>query len=186
MPRLMAGDSQRIKRAGAKTLNALAFDSLPEITEHASRELDIRGNARRALGMRVAKRAVPQSLIALVASDRGWLFYHINEGRRGSKDSTLTSKGTRWLMAPIYEKAFTKRGRLKASYAKRSYIAGSGRSALLIYRPRRGDAIPIATLGRSFRYHKELSPEEVVEDVMRRKGARLFRIFMDKETRRAR
>lgn len=186
MPRFIASDGQRIRRAGAKTLNALAFDSLPEIVQHASRRLKIRTNARRALGMRVAKRATPTSLVSLVATDRGWLFFHLNEGRRTAKDSTLTSRGTRWLMAPIEDRAFTKKGRLKRSYARRAFVAGSGRTALLVYRPRRGDAIPIATLGRSFRHHKELSPEEVVDDIIRRKGGRLFRIFMDKEIRRAR
>lgn len=176
LPLIMAAEPKKIERAAAKTINALAFDSLPEIVEHASRALDIQRNAKRALGFQVAKRARNSSPVALVATKRGWLFYHVGSGTR-KPSGGLSHKGVRYLMFPVLDAAFTKRGRLRKAVARKSFVMARGRGGVLARRDR-GKIEVLAVLGRQFSHRKALSPEDVISQMMRAKGGRLFRIFM--------
>lgn len=188
LPKIIAASPRRIDRAAAKTLTGLAFDSIPIIVDRAQEALDFQLNARRALGMRVIRKARPDSLQAEVGTGRGWLYYHLNSGTRRPAQG-FPWKGRRWLIYPLREEFVVKRGRrrghLKAAIMRRSFVMPTRSGAVMAWRPRRGAEMEIvAILSQSFRHRVALSPEQVIAELMKSKGRRLFRLFLEKERAR--
>ncbi len=173
----ITADERAIKRASQWTLNTLAFDSQKAITENAESELDFRNNAKRALGFRI-KKAKLNNLQAEIYSNRGWLYYHINEGTRHAT-SGLTHKGVNYLVIPIKDSpAFTKTKKLKKGFAKKAYIAKlrGRRGAMMFVRKRKGQrSIAIAYLSPQAKYKEEIDPKQTIKEQSDEKFIRLLR-----------
>ena len=183
MPRLMAAEPEKIKRAAAKTLTSLAFDSIPEIVERAKTQLSFSLNARRALGLHVSQKARPDNLVAIVQTNRGWLYYHLETGERSAING-FRWKGRRYLVYPLDKKFVTRRGRIYKRYLKRSFVLPTRYGALLAHRPKGEQIEPIAILSLKFKHKKVLAPEKVINELIEQKGTRLFRLFLAKQKAR--
>lgn len=174
LPKVMRTSAKGVKTASRNTLNDLAFKARKEITKQAKSDMDISGQANNALGFRVNK-ANYGNLAAEIYTTRGWLYYHLHEGKRQAK-SGFVWKGQRWIILPIDEKAFTPKGKLKKGYAKNAFVIPRGDKPLLAYRNRRGkkSTTIIASLNRRVEYHEDTEPERVIQQVMRKHGRRLL------------
>lgn len=174
LPKLLRASAQGVKTATRNTLNDTAFLARKEITTQAKSDMRISGNANNALGFRVNK-ANYGRLVAEIYTTRGWLYYHLDEGRRQAK-SGFVWKGQRWIILPIDEKAFTPKGKLKKGYAKNAFVIPRRDKPLLAYRNRRGkkSTTIIASLNKAVKYHTDTNPERVIQHVMRKHGRRIL------------
>ena len=184
MPALIREEKPKIARAAAKTLNAIAFDSLPEIVDSAKRNLDIKGNPRAALGMRVGARARANRLEANIVSKRGWLYYHLNSGKRRAEQGILW-RGKRYLMWIIRDEFKTRRGRLRKNLLKKAFILDTESNVILVRRFH-GQIQVLAVLSTDFNFNVEIFPEKDINRIIAQKGGRLFRLFLEKERARGR
>lgn len=182
IPKIILKEPQRIRRAMAKTLNTIAFDSLPEITDRAKKDMNFRRDARRAMGFRVSPKATPTNIEAHIWSDRGRLAYHIDDGRR-SADDGWKFNGRSFILVPVEKKAFTAKGRLKSGFRKGIYIVPDGTDALIFYRARRGDrrSTLIGVLKPQVKYNEDTRPDRVINNVFIKKANRLFNFYLDRE-----
>lgn len=182
IPKIIAKEPKKIKRAMVKTLNTVAFDSLPEITKRAKKDMDFRKDARRALGYRVDKARPYGTIEAKVWTNRGWLAYHLEDGQRKPSDGWRFN-GKRYILVPIEKDAFTVKGRLKSGFKRGIYIVPDGSEALMFYRARRGDrrSTLIGVLKPEVKYNEDTEPDRVINRVFREKAARLFNYYLDQE-----
>lgn len=142
--------------------------------------MDISGNANNALGFRV-KKANYGSLVAEIYTTRGWLYYHLNDGKRQAKSGFIW-KGQSWIIVPIEENAFTRRGKLKSGFAKRAFVIPRGSKPLLAYRNKRGkkSLTIIASLNKRVKHNEDTDPERVIQKIMRSQGRRILLAQLDK------
>lgn len=176
----MKASAKGIQTATRNTLNDLAFIARKEVTQQANADMNISGNANRALGFRVNK-ASYERLVAEIYTNRGWLYYHLNEGERQAK-SGFVWRGQNWIIVPIVEKAFTRRGKLKQGFAKNLFVIPRVRKPLLAYRNRRGQKATtiIASLNKRVQHSEDTNPEKVIQKVMKRHGKRILLAQLDK------
>lgn len=180
-PALIKKDSKAINRAAVKTLNTMGFDAQKDIVKQAEKDMEFGGNARRAMGMTVDK-AKSAKLEVTVFTKRGWLAFHLDEGKRSSNRG-FRFNGRSFILVPIEEAAFTKRGSLRAKFKNKLHIIPYGRNALVFFRPKRGnrDAILIGTLQPEVRYHEDTEPDKVVNNVFQKKAHRLFKFYLNQQ-----
>lgn len=158
-----------MKTAGRNTINDLAFIARRKVTRQANADMDISGNAKRALGFRV-KKATYGRMVAEIYTTRGWLYYHLNKGKREAK-SGFVWKGENWLILPLVDKAFTRRGRLKKAIAQRVIVIPRRTRPLLLHRTKRGKGLGIvAVLAKRVKYKQDTNPQRAINQVMRRYG----------------
>lgn len=176
----MTASAKGIQTATRNTLNDLAFIARKEVTQQANTDMKISGNANRALGFRV-KKASYGHLVAEIYTTRNWLYYHLNRGERQSK-SGFVWKGQNWLIVPIMDKAFTRRGKLKTGLAKRAFVIPNRAKPLLAYRNKRGKKALtlIASLQKRVKHNEDTQPERVIQRVMKIHGSRILLAQLDK------
>lgn len=174
LPKILTASAKGMKTATRNTLNDVAFLARKEITKQANSDMDISGNANNALGFRINK-ANYGKLVAEIYTTRGWLYYHLSEGKRQAK-SGFVWKGQSWIIVPIVESAFTVRGKLKPGFAKNIFVIPRGSKPLLAYRNRRGKRVTtiIASLNKRVEHNEDTAPEVVIQKVMRRDGKRIL------------
>lgn len=185
-PLLMRKSTRQIKVAAAKTLTTIAFDARVEVIDQAEKDLEFRVNARRALGITVKKaRPNATTIEAAVFTTRGWFWWHINEGRRRAR-SGWKFNGKDYLVVPVIEKAFTRKGKLKSGYVKGIYIIPDNDGALVFYRPKRGrqEGQLIAVLKEQVPHEEQTDPEHEVDTTFIRKANRLFNFHLNKNAPR--
>lgn len=163
-----------VKTATRNTLNDVAFLARKEITTQAKSDMQIAGNANNALGFRVNKASYGR-LVAEIYTHRGWLYYHLSDGKRQAK-SGFVWKGQSWIIVPIVDKAFTPKGKLKQGYAKNAFVIPRFGKPLLAYRKRRGskEMTIIASLNKRVKHNEDTDPERVIQKVMRQQGRRIL------------
>lgn len=180
LPDLIKKDSKAIKRAAVRTLNTIGFDAQRDVVTQAEKDMDFRGNARRAMGVNV-KKATSNRLEVQLFTKRGWLAYHLEEGTRRADDGWRFN-GRSFILVPIEEKAFTKKGRLKASVRRSIYVIPYGRDALLFRRVKRGKLNElIGVLKPKVRFHEDTEPDRIVTATFRKKATRLFKFYLGRE-----
>lgn len=174
LPKVLIASAQGMKTATRNTLNDIAFRARKEVTQQANSDMNIAGNANNALGFRINK-ANYGRLVAEIYTNRGWLYYHLDDGVRRAKSGFMW-KGQSWIIVPIVESAFTAKGKLKPGYAKNAFVIPRGSKPLLAYRNRRGSkAITIiGSLNKQVRHNEDTNPERVIQRVMRKHGTRIL------------
>ena len=165
LPRRIATSSKGVKKAGVKTLNDIAFSSLKPIVAEAERDMQFRGNARRALGWQVEK-ANTANMQATVKTNRGWFALHTDEGVRRPTSSGFNWNGQSWIFIPRAKGVgvVDRRGRLRNGAGKGLYLTPRGDHALVFYRQRKNKGISdfIGVAVKSAKYHVDTDWQAVI------------------------
>ena len=178
----MRKGERHIQNAAAKTLNTVAFDTLPELVDQAESDMDFKRKAKQALGFGVKKARPGPQIVAQLWTRRGWLFTHVEPGVRSAKKGWKVG-GVPMILVPREEKAFTRRGDLKARFKRSLYVIPSGAGALVLYRPKRRNskAELIAILTPKARHADDFEPEKVAQRVFNKKANRLLNYYLGLE-----
>ena len=184
LPLVMANSAKGIRRAGARTLNNVAFQSLPRLVSKAEGDMKFSGNARRALGWHIGK-ASSSTLQAEVKTNRGWFAYHSREGRRRPTGGAFDWRGQRWLFIPREKGGgfVTKRGAIRKDKVKYLFLAPRGDHALVLYRERRGEkkAVLIGIAVKEAKYHVDTDWQAVIEAEWRKSATTILRRELTKQ-----
>ena len=190
LPSIIAANSKAVKFAAANTLNDIAFDGVRAIPQKAT--LNFRRNARRALGFQVKKararrNANASDIEAQVFTERGWVAFHVEEGRRRATEGWRFN-GVSFIMVPnAATKAtfFTLRGRLRAKFRRSLFVVPNRRGGTVLHRDRRTRRVQVvAFLRRDVSFHEDLNYEETMDKLFTRNVTNIFRTNMRKELRR--
>lgn len=190
LPAMMAASQKGVKFAAARTLNDIAFNGVRAIPQKA--ELNFKRNARQALGFRVTRARARRNqsadaIEAQVWTNRGWVAYHIEEGRRRAREG-WKFRGENYIVIPnkanqrIY---FTARGRLRAKFKRALFVIPSTRGATIMHRGKRNrQTRVVAFLRREVKFHKDLNYEKTMDDLFRRNVGTIFAKHLRSEVKR--
>lgn len=179
VPALMKRGAKGVKVAGVQTLNTIAIQALPAMVAESKEKMNIRGNARGALGWFI-KKATPNNMAVKITTKRKWLVPHMSEGTRSPKSGGWVWQGQEYILVPILKAAFGKGGVLKSGYFNGLYIVPKGSQGLVFYRKKRGDKDSqlIAVLAPNVQQHKDTDPEEVISVRWNRDATRLLKRYL--------
>ncbi len=180
LPAAIKADAKTLERAARHTLNDVGFIAQKELTGYANSKMNFYRNPKQALSFRV-KKATRDNLTVEITSDRKWMKYNLESGTR-TPTGGLRHNGRSWLLVPVDESAFNRRGKMKSGYKKNAFILTKGDKGVIVYRRKRGDksAKVIAILTPRMKYSKKFDPEDFIKSVMEREGTKILKKEIDK------
>ena len=183
--RVIGLSAKGIDRAAARTLNSVAFNSLPKLVSQAEGDMKFSSNARRALGWRVDK-AKSGNLEAAVWTNRGWFHFHADQGNRSAESGGMVYKGERWLFIPRQKGASVvdKRGRIRKGAYSNVFLAPRGDHALVLYRPKRAKDKDVELIGiavKQAKFKRDTDWQAEIEAEWRNSATTILRRELDKQ-----
>lgn len=136
IPKYLTADAKQLERAKRNMLNDVGFIAQKGLTGYAESKMTFHRNARGALGFRV-KKATYSDMTVEITSDRKWMKYNLQDGTTRPKGG-LRYKGRSWLLVPVDNAAFNRRGKMKQGYRNNAFILTKGNKGVVVYRFNRG------------------------------------------------